>query len=491
VKQYRLNGKIEPQHTALTGVQVLCIDNEESILIGMHSLLSRWGCQVWTASNRAECEALLAEDVHPQLVLVDYHLDHGETGCDLMAWLRMRLGEPVPGVVISADGRPELIATIHAAGLDYLSKPLKPAALRALMSRHLPLNGIATDLPQRKSAAWSCEQTRPGLNCRLPLMTLELLLNLATALGVGLLIGTERSWSERHRDTQELAGMRTCGLSGLFGGLAVLGADHFGAMAWIAMFVVLALLVITGYLVESRANADHGLTTEVAMLLTFLLGSLAVAESRLLAAAPAVVVALLLSLKAGLQGALHKLSEEEVSGALKLLFISVVLLPALPNQGYGPWQAFNPYATWWMVVLIAGIGFAAYVAIRLLGTRHGLMVTALLGGIVSSTAMTLTLARLDSPRLRPALAAGLLATSALMFPRILLEVGLVNRTLLQPLIAPLLGAGLIYAAGALFYYLRAAQQPENPAELPLKNPFQLGPALRFAALLVLILFLVK
>ena len=140
VKQYRLNGKIEPQHTALTGVQVLCIDNEESILIGMHSLLSRWGCQVWTASNRAECEALLAEDVHPQLVLVDYHLDHGETGCDLMAWLRTRLGEPVPGVVISADARPELVAEIHAAGLDYLSKPVKPAALRAMMSRHLPLN---------------------------------------------------------------------------------------------------------------------------------------------------------------------------------------------------------------------------------------------------------------------------------------------------------------------------------------------------------------
>ncbi|WP_312245255.1 MgtC/SapB family protein [Stutzerimonas nitrititolerans] len=322
-------------------------------------------------------------------------------------------------------------------------------------------------------------------------MTLELLLNLATALGVGLLIGTERSWSERHRDTQELAGMRTFGLSGLFGGLAVLGADHFGAMAWIAMFVVLALLVITGYLVESRANADHGLTTEVAMLLTFLLGSLAVAESRLLAAALAVVVALLLSLKARLHGALRKLSEEELSGALKLLFISVVLLPALPNQGYGPWQAFNPYTTWWMVVLIAGIGFAAYVAIRLLGTRHGLMITALLGGIVSSTAMTITLSRLDEAKLRPALAAGLLVASALMFPRVLLEVGLVNPSLLPSLLPALLATGLTYAAGALFHYLRAAQQPENSAELPLKNPFKLGPALRFAALLVLILFLVE
>ncbi|AYC32208.1 sensor histidine kinase [Pseudomonas cavernae] len=124
---------------ALSGTQVLCIDNEDSILTGMHSLLSRWGCQVWTARNRLECEHLLDEDVRPQVALVDYHLDEGETGTELMAWLRTKLGEPVPGVVISADGRPELIAQVHAAGLDYLAKPVKPAALRALLSRHLPL----------------------------------------------------------------------------------------------------------------------------------------------------------------------------------------------------------------------------------------------------------------------------------------------------------------------------------------------------------------
>lgn len=323
-------------------------------------------------------------------------------------------------------------------------------------------------------------------------MTLELLLNLATALGVGLLIGTERSWSGGDQDGQEMAGIRTFGLAGLFGGLAALSASHFGVSAWIAMFVVLALLTIAGYVIEStRVNADRGMTTEIALLLTFLLGSLAVAESRILAASIAVVVALLLSLKSRLHGALRKLNEAELGGALKLLFISVVLLPALPNQGYGPWEAFNPYTTWWMVVLIAAIGFAAYVAIRLLGTRHGLLVTALLGGIVSSTAMTITLARLDSPKLRPALAAGLLATSALMFPRVLLEVGLINRTLLPTLLAPMLTAGSIYAAGALLYYLRAGRQPENAAEPPLKNPFELGPALRFAGLLVVILFLVE
>ncbi len=123
----------------LAGMQVLCIDNEDSILIGMNSLLSRWGCQVWTARNREECDALLNKGMRPHLALVDYHLDDGETGTELMAWLRTRLGEPVPGVVISADGRSETVGQVHAAGLDYLAKPVKPAALRALLNRHLSL----------------------------------------------------------------------------------------------------------------------------------------------------------------------------------------------------------------------------------------------------------------------------------------------------------------------------------------------------------------
>jgi CheY-like chemotaxis protein len=130
---------VEPSRTVLTGTQVLCIDNEDSILIGMQSLLTRWGCQVWTARSRAECEALFDQGVRPQLALVDYHLDAGETGTQVMAWIRTRLGTPLPGVVISADGRPELIERIHAAGLDFLPKPVKPAALRALLSRHVVL----------------------------------------------------------------------------------------------------------------------------------------------------------------------------------------------------------------------------------------------------------------------------------------------------------------------------------------------------------------
>ncbi|MEX6502062.1 MgtC/SapB family protein [Pseudomonas zhanjiangensis] len=322
---------------------------------------------------------------------------------------------------------------------------------------------------------------------------LDTLLNFASALAVGLLIGTERGWQQRNlEEGGRAAGIRTFALSGLLGGFAELLGEHFGVTAWAVVFAGFAALVITSYVIELEQHNDLGMTSKVAQLITFLLGSLAVAGYTPLAAAGAVAVALLLSLKRAMHGSLQQLSERELLGALKLLFISLVMLPALPNQAYGPWQVFNPYITWWMVVLIAGLGFAAYMAIRLVGTRHGLLITALLGGIVSSTATTITLARLGRRhQLQDLLACGLLSTSALMFPRVLLEVGLVNRTLLPPLLWPLGMAALVYAGGALVYLRLADSKAEEAAEPPLKNPFELSPALRFAALLVFILFVVE
>lgn len=316
---------------------------------------------------------------------------------------------------------------------------------------------------------------------------------LATALALGLLIGTERGFSGRRTpELQMAAGIRTFALLGLLGGLATLLSGMLGLAVWVATALVVGVLVVVSYLSDVRRNGDQGMTTEMAMLATFLLGSLAVLDSAALAAALAVVVALLLSLKTVLHDALQRLTADEVSGALKLLFISLVLLPILPNQGYGPWQVFNPYVVWWMVVLLAGIGFAAYVAVRLAGARRGLLFTSLLGGLVSSTAMTLTLARLGSSRsLHGVLAAGLLATSGLMFPRVLAEVALVNRSLLTGLWLPLTVAGLVYLLGALYCLWRSARVATDSLELPLKNPFELGPALRFAGLLALILLLVE
>ncbi|WP_185266848.1 hybrid sensor histidine kinase/response regulator [Halopseudomonas xiamenensis] len=123
----------------LSGAQVLCIDNEATILTGMQSLLSRWQCNVAVARDRSEVQAVLDSGFTPELVLADYHLDDGDTGLELVAWLRERINPELPGVVISADGRNELITRIRLHGLDYLPKPVKPAALRALISRYVSL----------------------------------------------------------------------------------------------------------------------------------------------------------------------------------------------------------------------------------------------------------------------------------------------------------------------------------------------------------------
>ncbi len=324
-------------------------------------------------------------------------------------------------------------------------------------------------------------------------LSLDLLLSLCTALAIGLLIGAERGWQERdHEDARQIAGIRTFSLAGLLGGFATLLAGELGSAVWVALLLALAALAVAGYVSDVRRGGDQGMTTEIALLMTFLLGSLALTEQRLLAAAGGIVLTLLLSLKDKLHALLKRLTAEELSGTLKLLFISVVLLPVLPNQGYGPWAFFNPYLTWWMVVLIAALGFSAYLAIRLIGSRKGLLLTAVLGGLVSSTVMTLTLARLRERMPDALLACALLATSALMFPRILVEIGAIHPALLKELALPFAATTLVYLGGTLFHALRGGRaSQEAPDEPGLRNPFELLPAMRFAALLSAILLLVE
>lgn len=323
-------------------------------------------------------------------------------------------------------------------------------------------------------------------------LTPDLLLDLCTALAIGLLIGAERGWSARStRDERLTAGLRTYGLLGLLGGLGLLLGQTLGIGVWIALLLAMSALIITTYITGLRRDPDQGITSEIALLLTFLLGSLALADARLLAAGCAVVVALLLRLKEPLHRALHRLSAEELGAALKLLFISLVLLPVLPNQGYGPWQLFNPYVLWWMVVALSAMGFAAYVAVRLVGARHGLLLTAVLGSLVSSTATTLLLARLQRRELQALLSAGLLLTSALMFPRVLLEVAVFNPALVAPLLVPALACLGGYLAGALYWWWRSGHEVASGSEPLFKNPCELGAALRFALLLALILLLVE
>jgi uncharacterized membrane protein (DUF4010 family) len=322
------------------------------------------------------------------------------------------------------------------------------------------------------------------------LICMELLIGLGLSLAIGLLVGVERGWQERDApEGARIAGIRTFGLVGLLGGLWAVIGEVLGMVLLGIAFAAIAALMITSHMQDVRNGRDVGVTTVVAALVTFALGALAVLGYTKEAAAGAVVTTALLSLKPVLHGWLRRIESLQLFAGIKLLLISVVVLPVLPDQGYGPWQALNPYQIWWMVVLIAAISFAGYVAMRAAGVRRGVLLTGLLGGLASSTATTVTLARLQrGTDLRALLAAGIVAASAIMFPRILLEVAVVNRALLAPLVLPLALMTAIAVVSALWLAHHSRTSSTEPIP-QVRNPMELIPALQFGLFLAVVMLL--
>lgn len=317
------------------------------------------------------------------------------------------------------------------------------------------------------------------------------LTHLAVSLALGLLIGSERGWRGRERaEGTRSAGIRTFAIIALFGGIVATGVEHLSA-GWPWLICVLASLAVAGLLgvshyLEARTSNDLGLTTEFAALATYWLGVLPAFGLALPAAASAIVLTLLLHLKGPLHHTLEQLDRRELLGTLQFLLISVVLLPLLPNQGYGPFGAINPFRIWWMVVLISGLSLVGYFAMRVAGPSRGVVFTSLAGGLVSSTAVTLDLARLHRTAPDAPVEAGILIAWAMMFARILVVVSILNPLLLR-LLAPALGAAGAVLAGAAWWYWRNAPGGAAPSQARIKNPFQLVPALVFAGLLAAVM----
>jgi uncharacterized membrane protein (DUF4010 family) len=207
------------------------------------------------------------------------------------------------------------------------------------------------------------------------------------------------------------------------------------------------------------------------------------------AAAAAVVVTALLAVKPALHGWLHRVRELELTAAIELAIISVVLLPLLPNRGFGPGEVLNPYELWWGVVLVAGLSFVGYVAIRAAGARLGTLITGLLGGLASSTATTLTFARMarGTPALMPTLAVGAVLAGSVTFLRILVLASAFSRPLVAALAVPMAASAATGLAGALALYLtRGGREGAAPALPEMTNPLALPTALKFGALLALV-----
>ncbi|MCG5515586.1 MULTISPECIES: MgtC/SapB family protein [unclassified Ectothiorhodospira] len=315
--------------------------------------------------------------------------------------------------------------------------------------------------------------------------------SLGLALALGLLIGLERGWKERHLDEgRRVAGIRTFALIGLLGGVWGLLAQEVGQAVLAVAFGALALVLVAAHVMAQIRDQDMGITGEIASLLTFAFGALAALGYPALAAAGAVVTATLLGIKPVLHAWVNRLEERELFAAFQLLLISVVILPLLPNQGYGPWEALNPYRIWWMVVLIAAISFVGYFSMKIIGERKGILLTGLMAGLASSTAVTVNFARIarKTQGSSNVLAAGILVACATMFPRMLVVSSLFSWDLARQLLFPVLAMmTLSYALAALCWKLSSpAAHEESPG---LTNPFELKPALIFAALLAGIILL--
>lgn len=328
----------------------------------------------------------------------------------------------------------------------------------------------------------------------------EPFLSLGLATLAGLLIGLER---ERSRPQDEkrgfLGGIRTYPILALIGAMAVLLVPTLGPWPLVVAGLALMLMMAVSYWRDSE-QGHAGITTEVSALLTLLLGAISAAEALgafprrvFIVSAIAVVTTMLLSLKVQLRQFSSRVSNEDVIATLKFLLVAVVLLPLLPDEPLGPWGVLNPFHIGVMVVLIAGIGFVGYVAMRLMGPGRGLLLTGAIGGLVSSTAVTLASA--NRARHEPSLA-GLSAlstvlASTIMFPRLLVVLAAIDRPLMASLTVPLAGMALTGLLSVAVLYRRSTVQPGAAPAVQLTNPFELSSAAKFGGLFVLVLLLAR
>ena len=311
------------------------------------------------------------------------------------------------------------------------------------------------------------------------------------ALGIGLLVGLQREYAyAQAQGGDAFAGVRTFALLSLVGCTTAFAADLLGApLLFGLVLVIVGAFVGIAYHRSSR-EGDMGLTTEMATLLTMLAGALCYLEQLAVAAALGVTTTVLLALKVQTRTLARTIPAEDVYATLKFAVISAIVLPLLPRTPLGPppFDVLVPYKIWLMVVFISGISFLGYVLIKVVGARRGVGLTGILGGLVSSTAVTLSFAQRSRGEegLARAFALAILLAWTIMFARVMVEVAAVNASLLRLLWLPMTAAG---AAGlgycAYLYFTRAEGGGEEQQEF--RNPFQLGPALTFGLLYGVIL----
>ena len=303
----------------------------------------------------------------------------------------------------------------------------------------------------------------------------DVLLGLAVAFAIGMLVGIERERSKGQGPDREIAGLRTFTLASLVGAISFL----LGSVPLFAVFaLLLGVVVAAGYL-RSREH-DPGLTTEIALLATFLLGGLAMRE-RQLAAALAVAVTIVLAARTRLHDWVHNvLTDDEVRDGLMLAAAALIILPLAPSEPVDPWGVVSLRQLWLLVVLVMAINALGYIALRALGPRIGLPLAGLFGGFVSSTATigAMGARTRKQPELHAGAVAGAAASSVATVVQLAIVVGLVSLSVLKALIFSLIAAGLAAFGYATAFAWRSARQFED-REPPAGRPFDPKTAIVF------------
>lgn len=321
----------------------------------------------------------------------------------------------------------------------------------------------------------------------------DLIFRVAVAVAAGLLIGMERGWQSRDaHQGRRVAGIRTFALIALLGSGWGLLLDQSRLLLLGFAFFGFAVVIAAAQVTKAIRLGDYGITTTIAALLTFVLGAAAAQGHVTFVASVAVIATTLLGVKPILHKWVSKLDQKDLYAVFQMLLISVVLLPVLPNQRYGPWGFFNPYEIWWMVVLIAAVSFSGYFAMKAAGPRRGIGLTAFFGGLVTSTAVTLNFSKIgrDSPKHSGVLTAGILIACGTMFPRTVLLAGVIYPPMMALLALPL-GLMALFCFGGAAYFWRSSNQEAEAGSEGLRNPFEIMTALKFGALLALVMFLVR
>ncbi|MGW8226724.1 MAG: MgtC/SapB family protein [Anaerolineales bacterium] len=321
----------------------------------------------------------------------------------------------------------------------------------------------------------------------------DLFLKFGVALAIGFMIGLQREFAFRSRQQELLAGERTFALMALVGCLSAMMADIFeSALAFIGVIFVVGIFTAVAYFIDAW-RGQVGLTTEIAILVTVLIGALCYWDYLVLAAALGIITTVLLSLKIETDRLVSALTREDIFAALQFAVISLVILPILPKESNlrPPFDVLSPYRIWLMVVFISGINFIGYLAIKIVGPERGIGLTGLLGGLVSSTGVTLGFSERSNrePSLAKPFSLAIMIAWTVMFARVLVEVGVLNPELLYLIWPPITAAGV---AGLLYcVFLFFSQRTTEKDTLEFSNPFDLLAAIKFGLLYALILVVAR